>query len=145
MADTPRLDGVADARIYVETVGRPCEISQNIGLPQSKVLERALVEPVEKRERFVFHVVEVDDGDEDLESFEHRARVVGNEAVRPKLRDSMSGRNQKSGDAAKTHDLLEEDQDLGERPIRQHTLRSKKWADPLLQVAVEHEAVDVGR
>ena len=48
-------------------------------------------------------------------------------------------------DAAKTHDLLEEDQDLGERPVRERTLRSKKWADPLLQVAIEHEAVDVGR
>ena len=80
----------------METVGGPEEATQFIGPIKPEILERALVEPVEKRERFVFHVVEVDDGDEDLESLEHRARVVGNEAVRPKLRDSMSGSNQVS-------------------------------------------------
>ena len=78
----------------MEAVGGPCELAQTTRALDSKVLERALVEPVEKRERFLFRVVEVDDGDEDLESLEHRARVVGNETVRPKLRDSMSGSNQ---------------------------------------------------
>mgnify|MGYP001792208414 CR=1 FL=1 len=90
MADTPDLDGVADARSGGEAVGGPLETTQGARPFQPEILERVVVEPVEKREWFLLCVVEVDDDDEDLESLEHRARGVGNEAVRPKLRDSIS-------------------------------------------------------